>query len=225
MSALIYQIVQCMRPGCRFRYPTVDSRPIEARCPKCGGPVNVVEHPHSKWIIESKANQDNGTAVEALLDNIRSTYNVGSMMRSADGAGVRRLHLCGITPTPDHPKVEKTALGAEYAVPWIQYWNAVEAAYACKQQGMLIWVLEAGPKAEQLFDALPGLSDIPILLVVGNEVSGVDPKVMQLCDRQVAIPMLGAKESLNVATAFGIAVYFLRFGYKIRSTPIEGKFQ
>jgi 23S rRNA (guanosine2251-2'-O)-methyltransferase len=172
----------------------------------------VVESPYSSLRAETDAKPDTGTPVEALLDNIRSTYNVGSMIRTADGAGVRRLHLCGITPTPDHPKVSKTALGAEYAVPWVQHWDAVEAAAGCKQQGMHLWALEGGPGTDSLFEMLPNLPGTPILLLVGNEISGVDPGLLELCERRVAIPMQGVKESLNVAIAFGIAVYFLRFG-------------
>jgi 23S rRNA (guanosine2251-2'-O)-methyltransferase len=212
MTLPVYQIVQCVRPGCRFRYPVSTNQPIRDHCPKCGGPTRVVESPYGSLKVEINENQATGTPVEALLDNIRSTFNVGAMIRTADGAGVRHLHLCGITPTPDHPKVSKTALGAEFAVPWTQHWDAVEAAVACKQAGMRLWALEGGSDAISLFDALPDLIGQPILLVVGNEVSGVDPGLLDKCERKLAIPMQGIKDSLNVAIAFGIAIYFLRFG-------------
>jgi 23S rRNA (guanosine2251-2'-O)-methyltransferase len=215
MSAPIYQIVQCMRPGCRFRYPVSTDQPIRLYCPKCGGPTHVVDSPYTSLKVEVNSDAVTGTPVEALLDNIRSTYNVGSMIRTADGSGVRRLHLCGITPTPDHPKVSKTAFGAEYAVPWIQHWDAVNAAGACREQGMRLWALEGGSEADILFDTLPDLPGAPILLVVGNEVSGVDPGILELCERRISIPMQGVKESLNVAIAFGVAAYFLRFGARI----------
>ena len=154
-----------------------------------------------------------GPVVQALLDNIRSSLNVGSMFRTADGAGVTHLHLCGITPAPDHPKVAKTALGAEYSVPWTQYWDALEAAASLKQGGFELWALEGGPRSESIFNAAKELPEKPLLLVVGNEVSGVDPGLLELCPRVVSIPMQGAKQSLNVAVAFGIAVYTLRYRF------------
>jgi 23S rRNA (guanosine2251-2'-O)-methyltransferase len=215
MTSPIYQIVQCMRPGCRFRYPVSADQPVRAHCPKCSGPTQVVESPYSSLKIETNKETASGAPVEALLDNIRSTFNVGAMIRAADGAGVRHLHLCGITPTPDHPKVSKTALGAEFAVPWSQHWDAVEIASARKKDGMRLWSLEGGSDADSLFETLPDLLGPPILLMVGNEISGVDPGLLALCERKIAIPMLGVKESLNVAIAFGIAVYFLRFGVGI----------
>jgi 23S rRNA (guanosine2251-2'-O)-methyltransferase len=216
MPSPISQIVQCMRPGCRFRYPVTVDQPVRAHCPKCAGPTRIVESPYTGLKVEADDRITVTTPVEALLDNIRSTFNVGAMMRTADGAGVRHLHFCGITPTPDHPKVSKTALGAEYAVPWTQHWDAVAAATACQEDGMRLWALEGGSSAVPLFEAIPDLSSDPILLIVGNEVSGVDPGLLDLCERRIAIPMLGVKDSLNVSIAFGIAVYILRFGNRIR---------
>lgn len=160
-----------------------------------------------------------GPEVEALLDNIRSTFNVGAMFRTADGAGIRRLHLCGITSRPDNPKVAsriaKTALGAEQTVPWQAHNNILDAAQDLKAGGMRLWALEGGPRAESLFSSAGDLPGAPILLVVGNELSGVDPEVLDLCERVVAIPMQGYKRSLNVAIAFGVAAYFLRYGMRV----------
>lgn len=147
-----------------------------------------------------------------LLDNIRSTYNVGSILRTADGAGVRYLHLCGITPTPDNPKVAKTALGAEQSVRWTHHRNGVTAARMLRAQGSQLWALEIAPCAVSLFDAVADLPPVPLVLVVGNERIGVDPGILALCEQVVALPMAGVKHSLNVATAFGIAVYTLRYG-------------
>lgn len=211
-------IRQCLRPTCRFRFPvTGDSLEMTA-CPKCGSPTRLVESPYASLKVDYRPTQA-GPQVQALLDNIRSSLNVGSMFRTADGAGVSHLHLCGITPTPDHPKVSKTALGAEYSVPWTQYWDALEAAESLKQGGFELWGLEGGPRAESIFEAVrdldqgqtPALPGKALLLVVGNEVSGVDPGLLDLCQRVVSIPMQGAKQSLNVAVAFGIAVYTLRY--------------
>jgi tRNA G18 (ribose-2'-O)-methylase SpoU len=152
-----------------------------------------------------------GPIVEALLDNIRSVYNVGSIFRTADGAGLRHLHLCGITPPPDHPKTAKTALGAEQAVAWTQYRNGLDAAVTLQERGCQLWAIEDSSQAESLF-AAPILPDgLPIVLVVGNEIAGIDPEILDRCDRILYIPMQGRKKSLNVASAFAIAAYAVRF--------------
>ena len=149
--------------------------------------------------------------VEVLLDNIRSLYNVGGIFRAADGAGVRHLHLCGITGTPAHPKLAKTALGAQDNVPWSHHLNGVAVGRALKEQGYQLWALESSPTAEPLFATRLPLGGPPLLLIVGNEVTGVDPDLLALCDKVVFIPMQGIKESLNVTTAFGAAVYHLLY--------------
>ena len=159
-----------------------------------------------------------GPVVEALLDNIRSTYNVGSMFRAADGAGLRCLHLCGITPTPENPKVVKTALGAESSVKWKYYRNSVAAVQEFKRLGFGIFALEAAPRSQSIFELDNAITHRPILLVVGNEICGVDAEILTLSDKVLWIPMHGQKESLNVALAFGIAAYTLRYAYKNHST-------
>jgi len=164
----------------------------------------------------SSQNPHSGPVVEALLDNIRSLYNVGSIFRASDGAGLSCLHLCGITPTPENPGVAKTALGAETAVPWCYHLNAVEAVLQLKQAGYQVWAMESGPRSVSLFDAAASILPAPVLLVAGNELNGVDPEVLDQCDTAVWIPMQGRKESLNVAIAFGIAAYTLRYSYQIR---------
>jgi 23S rRNA (guanosine2251-2'-O)-methyltransferase len=145
--------------------------------------------------------------MRALLDNVRSVFNVGSIFRSADGAGFDRLYLCGVTPTPANPKLAKTALGAHNAIPWETSPNAVDLALRLRAEGCHLWALEEGPAAEPLLHAPPPSSNT--VLVVGSEVAGVDPGLLSLCERTLAIPMRGAKRSLNVATAFGIAALIL----------------
>jgi tRNA G18 (ribose-2'-O)-methylase SpoU len=134
------------------------------------------------------------------------------MLRTADGAGLRHVHLCGITPTPDNPKLAKTALGAEGAVPWTQYGNGLAAAVSLKKQGLRLWALEGGSRSESLFDARVDPKGPPIVLVVGSEISGIDPDILEHCERVLCLPMQGIKTTLNVAVAFGIAAYLLRFG-------------
>jgi 23S rRNA (guanosine2251-2'-O)-methyltransferase len=214
---------QCTRPECRFRFPVSLADRLGDVCPHCGGATAVAGAPFTGHEVQAEGVPtlpvpDKGNeawqppAVEALLDNIRSIYNVGSLFRTADGAGLNHLHLCGITATPAQPKVGKTALGAERAVAWTFHTNGVGAAVRLKDAGMRLWALEGGPKAVSLLEAAGELDGPPILLVVGNELAGVDPDLLALCDRVFYLPMLGVKGSLNVATAFGVAAYFLRFG-------------
>lgn len=211
MSLPVHYIRRCLRPTCRFRFPVGPGQPDHDSCPKCGAPLQRVENPYTDLKVEPSRPALAGLQVEALLDNIRSALNVGAIFRISDGAGVRHVHLAGLTPPPDHPKVAKTALGAEYAVPWTLHWNAPAAALECKRRGLRLWALESSPQARPIFEAAAAPDDTPILLAVGNEVSGVDPGILEQCDEIVSIPMQGVKRSLNVAVAFGIAVYFLRF--------------
>ena len=146
--------------------------------------------------------------IAAMLDNVRSLFNVGSIFRSADGAGLRHLYLCGVTPTPHHRKLAKSALGAELHVAWSHHRNAVVLGKELHAAGHHLWALETGSDAASLFDVI--LPSAPLVLVVGSEVTGVDPDLLSLCTQRIAIPMAGHKQSLNVATAFGIAAVILR---------------
>ena len=155
-----------------------------------------------------------GPRVQALLDNVRSLRNVGAIFRTADGAGVDHLHLCGFTPTPAHPKLAKTALGAESSVAWTRHFDALRAVEELTQHDARLWALEGGDAAESIFDLSPELDGGPIVLVLGHEVSGVDVRVLDRCERRVCIPMAGIKGSLNVSVAFGVAAFALRHGLR-----------
>ena len=204
-------IRQCTRPNCGFRFPVAGQSEGYETCPKCGAPTRLTQSPYPDLKVENQSRPSGGPTIEVLLDNIRSAMNVGSMFRTADGAGIQHIHLCGITPAPGHPKIAKTALGAEFSIPWTQHWDAVSISTALKADGYKIWVLEGGSQSLSIFDVLTELPSSPILLVVGNEVSGVDPAILEIGDRIIHLPMQGIKHSLNVAVAFGIAVYTLRF--------------
>jgi tRNA G18 (ribose-2'-O)-methylase SpoU len=149
--------------------------------------------------------------VEALLDNIRSAWNVGSIFRTSDGTGVKKLYLCGITPTPENSKVGKTALGAETNIAWEKSNNGVLLARELKSKGYILWALEDLTEAVPLFQMEVYSEVPPILLILGNEVCGVDPGIIEICHKVVSIPMLGKKQSYNVAIAFGIAASFLLY--------------
>lgn len=150
--------------------------------------------------------------IVALLDNIRSIHNVGSMFRSADGAGISRLYLAGVTATPEHPRLKKAALGAQHFIDWHYHPNGVDMALGLKQQSYRLIALERfSPAASSSLFSIPE-DDERLALVVGNEKAGVDPGILALCDAVLTLPMIGHKTSLNAAVAFGIAVYYLRFG-------------
>lgn len=134
------------------------------------------------------------------------------MFRTADAVGIETLHLTGITPTPEHAGLSKTALGAEKTVTWKQDRDGLRAAAGLRDAGSALWALEGGEGAVSLYEVPAPAPDRPLVLVMGHEVSGVDPRIAALCERTVKIPMLGHKGSLNVSVAFGIAAYHLRFG-------------
>jgi len=203
----IYQIRQCTDESCRLRFPMPPDAAPGERCPFCRAKTVVVAESNAPSEPPATANSPVRLPMEALLDNVRSIFNVGSIFRSADGAGFQQLHLCGVTPTPANPKLAKTALGAEEAVAWQHYRNGVNAVEALQRQDFTLWALEEHPQAESLM-RVP-LPQTPLVLVVGNEVTGVDPGILARCDKIVAIPMHGVKRSLNVATAFGVAAVIL----------------
>jgi tRNA G18 (ribose-2'-O)-methylase SpoU len=167
---------------------------------------------YAKSEISRQAQDTNQVHLEVMLDNVRSAWNVGSMIRTADGAGVKKVHLCGVTPTLDHPRVSKTSLGAERIMEWSFYPDGELACRDFINKGYRIWALEGGDRAESLFRIKCPWPGKPLLLVVGNELTGVDPGILSMCERVVSLPMLGFKGSLNVAVAFGIAVYTLCWG-------------
>jgi tRNA G18 (ribose-2'-O)-methylase SpoU len=156
----------------------------------------------------TRAAPSNKREIAVLLDNIRSAWNTGSILRSADGFGFHQAYLCGITPTPDNEAVTKTSLGAEDSVPWSYHKDAVKLVKGLKKMGHGIYALEENSRAMDLSQ----VSSIPhgSILIVGNEITGVDPELLDLCDRVYYIPMAGEKRSFNVAIAFGIAAFALR---------------
>jgi 23S rRNA (guanosine2251-2'-O)-methyltransferase len=189
------------------------------RCPACGAPTEVTDQAYSTHGAPAAEEDPTRLRVEALLDNIRSLRNVGSMFRTADGAGVGHLYLGGVTPTPEHPKLAKTALGAERSVPWSRHPDACVVAEQLGAQGRRLWALEGGSHSMSLFDPRVAqavgerrAASQTVVLVLGHEVSGVDPRIVDRCERVLHLPMMGHKGSLNVSVALGVAAYWLRFG-------------
>ncbi|TSC76438.1 MAG: tRNA/rRNA methyltransferase SpoU [Parcubacteria group bacterium Gr01-1014_31] len=145
-------------------------------------------------------------AIFLVADNIRSLYNVGALFRNSDAFGVAKLYLCGYTGTPPSKEIAKTALGAETTVPWEHCRQVLPLLRRLRKVGVRIIALERARGSIALPDFHPRY---PLALVVGNEVFGVSPAVRRFSDAVVSIPMAGAKESLNVAVAAGVALYAL----------------
>lgn len=207
-----YLIRQCASDSCRFRYPVPSGAQDSDKCPICHGQALIASQQFTGRSISHPTRTFDSPPLEVLLDNIRSCYNVGSIIRTCDGAGVGHAHLCGITPTPDHPKVGKTALGADKSVTWSYHRNGLDEVLRLKAAGKKIWSLENRVLSSSIFDCSPTTVEGPVVLVVGNEVSGVDPGILEASDKIFSLPMLGHKSSLNAVVAFGAAVYWLRFG-------------
>lgn len=139
-----------------------------------------------------------------ICENIRSLYNVGSIFRTSDALGVKKIFLCGITGTPLQSGVLKVSLGAENSVPWEHNWHAWRAVEKLKKQGVQIVALELGNGSINIGKFKP---KFPCALIIGNEVDGVSKSLLKRADVIVKIPMKGIKESMNVSVAFGIATY------------------
>lgn len=146
--------------------------------------------------------------VYVLLDSIRSNYNVGSIFRTSDGAMIEKLILAGYTPHPPKKEILKTALGSTDSVSWEYVKDAVEAVKELKSKGVRICALEQTSKSIPYYE-VPGAS-FPLCLIVGNEITGVQQELIDLCDFSLEIPQYGIKQSLNVAVAYGIAIFELR---------------
>jgi tRNA G18 (ribose-2'-O)-methylase SpoU len=148
--------------------------------------------------------------VVVILDNIRSVFNVGSMFRTSDAVGVSKLYLCGTTPAPldrfnrPRPDLAKVALGAEKNVPWEYVSDTKKIVKKLKKGGYFVVAIEQDKNS---VDYKKISKKFPLAVVMGNEVDGVDKKILKEVDEIAEIPMRGDKESLNVGVAYGIAIY------------------
>lgn len=145
--------------------------------------------------------------IYTILENVRSLYNVGAILRSSDGAGVKKVWLCGITPAPGGAGAEaisKTALGAEKFVEWEYEEEAVDVIARLKKKGVQIVGVEIAKGARNFWEAS---FEFPVCFVFGHEVEGVSSEVLAMCDKKIFIPMFGKKESLNVEAAYCTVVY------------------
>lgn len=146
------------------------------------------------------------TPLILILDNIRSANNVGSIFRTADAFALERLYLCGITATPPHRDIMKTAIGAEATVDWVHEEETSKVAVSLKNQGWTVLSVEQSDSPTWLQE-LQVPQNGKIALVLGNEVSGVDQAVMDVCDGVLEVPQFGTKHSLNVAVCTGVVCW------------------
>jgi 23S rRNA (guanosine2251-2'-O)-methyltransferase len=143
-----------------------------------------------------------------VLDNVRSQSNVGSVFRTADAFLVEKILLCGITATPPHRDIRKTALGATESVPWEYFGKTTDAIIDLKHKGYLIIGVEQVEHSSELQDFLPE-KDKKYAFVFGHEINGVAQEVIDMCDYCVEIPQFGTKHSFNIAVSAGIVLWEL----------------
>ncbi|MCE1190223.1 MAG: RNA methyltransferase [Ignavibacteria bacterium] len=146
--------------------------------------------------------------VVVVLNNIRSTYNVGSVFRTSDGAMIEKIYLTGFTPTPPKKEILKTALGATESIAWEYIEDPLQVISSLKEKGYTIAALELTENSTPYY-AL-NHSVFPLALIIGNEINGVCQDLLDKCDVAMEIPQFGIKQSLNVAVAYGIALFELR---------------
>jgi len=146
------------------------------------------------------------TPVIAVLDNIRSMHNVGSVFRTADAFLIEAIFLCGYTPQPPHRDINKTALGATETVDWMFFTTTVAAVHELKNRGYKVYAVEQteGSTSLEKFTVNP---EEKMAVVFGNEVEGVNDEVLQLVDGSIEIPQSGMKHSLNISVAAGIVLW------------------
>jgi len=155
------------------------------------------------------------TPVIIILDNVRSLYNVGAVFRTGDAFLIEKIYLCGITGTPPHKEIRKTALGATETVAWEYAENTLDAVNKLKAEGAIIASIEQAEGAVMLQDLKP-VAGRKLALVFGNEVKGVDQQVVSASDMVVEIPQFGSKHSLNISVSVGMVIWdlFTKINYR-----------
>lgn len=140
-----------------------------------------------------------------VLDNVRSMNNVGSVFRTADAFLLEAIYLCGVTAKPPHREIQKTALGATETVNWKYFETTLDAVNSLKNEGYKIYAVEQADESIMLDKFTPATGKIA--LVFGNEISGVEQVVIDVCDACIEIPQYGTKHSLNLAVSAGIVIW------------------
>ena len=164
-------------------------------------------------LSEEEFKQAEKIPLVVVLDNVRSLHNVGSIFRTCDAFLVRKIYLCGITSVPPNAEIHKTALGAEFSMDWEYAADACEVIVALKKEDYYIYAIEQAEGSIKL-PALHLDATKKYVVVLGNEVSGVQQEVINRCDSCVELPQYGTKHSLNVSVAAGIVIWSFFNGLK-----------
>lgn len=214
MTKIDWEIRLCENLDCGLRFPVEKGHPKGQRCPLCLGATKAILTYPAIDEGERQLKLSYPIPISGLLDNIRSTWNVGSIFRTSEGFGASHLYLTGITSTPETVDLAKTALGAENAIAWSYHRNAVTLAKQLSREGYFLWALETNPRARpisQMEQCLAStLHSKGVVLVMGSEKAGVDPGLLEQCQETFFIPMHGRKNSFNVSVAYGIALGLIR---------------
>jgi tRNA G18 (ribose-2'-O)-methylase SpoU len=204
--------VQCPSDACGAVFDLPGERlGRNVYCLECGARMTARPIQIAEELLRRERTIQGGTGItvdrlplRVVVDNVRSLWNVGSIFRTADACGVERLLLTGITGCPPRAEITKTALGAEQSVAWSYHARGGDALAEACQDGYRPVAIESAPGAVSL-DAMRWPDRV--CLVLGNEVAGVSEGLLHSCEGRVQIPMMGIKQSLNVAVAFGIVAY------------------
>lgn len=214
---------RCPYPECLHVFEIEDGMERQfANCPACGERatfksfdiIRRIDREYERRLedgtIFGVSHSSAGSGLSVLVEDVRSLWNVGSILRTADGAGFDKVYLAGITGAPPRKEIAKTSLGAEDTVPWEYCPCSVSILRRLKDLDYFLLALEY-VEGKMRLSHLIRQNELakPLCLIVGNEVTGVSRETLSLCDEVAILPMRGVKESLNVAVAFGIAAYML----------------
>ena len=167
-------------------------------------------------VSQEEFKKKNKIPLIVILDNVRSLNNVGSVFRTSDAFLVKAVYLCGITATPPHPEIHKTALGAEDSVEWHYFEDTNAAVDKLHEEGYIVYAIEQVENSIILSD-LQLNKDCKYAVVLGNEVKGVQQSVVDKCDQSIEIPQFGTKHSLNVSVTAGLVIWdFFKMLRKIK---------
>jgi len=164
------------------------------------------EELNRKSVIDFKKAEKN--RIVLVLDNVRSLLNVGSAFRTSDAFLVKKVYLCGITGTPPHREIQKTALGATESVDWVYEEDVIATVHGLKKNGYSILAIEQADQSTSLENFNPD-PDSGYALVFGNEVFGINDEIIQMADDVIEIPQYGTKHSLNISVSIGIIIWDL----------------
>lgn len=160
------------------------------------------------------------TPLIVVLDNVRSLNNIGSVFRTCDAFLIKKIYLCGITASPPHKDIQKTALGATDTVLWEYVEDTLEVVQKLQQESVKVFAIEQAENAVMLDEFKPEAREA-CAVVFGNEVKGVQQEVVNACDGVIEIPQLGSKHSLNIAVSAGVVIWdlFVKLTPKEKGNP------